>query len=133
MDRRAVLRRLGLTLGLGAGCSDLPRASGPRTPPSAGDRPAGGTTPTPRPVSVSDIDVRKTETENLRVVVTVTNRTVSEQTRSLRVWVDLGDRRSERTESVTVPPEDETEVAVEFDDVTYDEFSGSGTVNARIR
>ncbi|MFB6107403.1 MAG: hypothetical protein ABEJ82_01020 [Haloplanus sp.] len=133
MDRRAVLRRLGLTVALGAGCSDLPHATGPRTPPPPGDPSSGSGGSASNPVSVTDLGVGKDDGGALQVDVAVTNRAASEQTRTLRVWVVVDDRRSERSLSVTVPAGETTETTVTFEDVTYDEFSGSGTVNARIQ
>jgi hypothetical protein len=128
MDRRALLRLAGLALVGGAGCSsNPPRASGPRTPPTPGEPTASGAS-----LNVTDQDVEAADGGHLRVLVTVTNRGESGRTDTLVVAVTVDGSRTERRREVTVPGGGERTVGVDFETVTFDDFSGGGSVQSRL-
>ena len=129
MDRRALLRLAGLTFV--AGCSsNPPRATGPRTPPTPGEpTESGGSGSSLR---ITDQAVEEADDGLLRVLVTVTNPSGAELTNTLVVTVSVGESRTERRREVTVPGDGEREVAVDFEDVTYDDFSGDGSLQSRL-
>ncbi|MFB6101287.1 MAG: transcriptional initiation protein Tat [Haloplanus sp.] len=129
MDRRGVLS---LLFALAAGCSsNPPRATGARTPPTPGESraPSGGAG---RSMSVSDLSVEEADDGHLRVVATVTNPAATDRTRTLRIRVTVGETRAERSQEVTVPANDERDVAVDFPDVAYDDFSGNGSLQSSL-
>jgi type 1 fimbria pilin len=134
MDRRGVLSLVGALLAAAAGCSadSRPRASGPRTPPSPGEPPTEGGDGGNTSMRVSDLDVEAADDGHLRVLATVTNPTATERTRSLRVRVTIDETTTERRREVTVPAGEKQEVAVEFGDVAYDDFSGNGTLQSAL-
>jgi hypothetical protein len=122
MQRRRVLA---VAVTLLSGCSNLPRATGPRTPPT----PSEPTTSTQQSLSVTDLDVEEADDGHLRVLATVTNRAPDQRTRTLRIRVRVGDTRTEQRQQVTVAGGGEREVAFEFEDVAYDDFSGNGSLD----
>ncbi|SDZ83161.1 hypothetical protein SAMN04488065_0637 [Haloplanus vescus] len=122
MHRR---RLLALALPLLGGCSSLPKASGPRTPPTPGDRPA----PADRTLGVRNLDVEEADDGHLRVVATVANRSSSERTRTLRIRVQAGEVRSEQQRSVTVAAGASRDIVFDFSDIPYEDFAGDGSVN----
>jgi len=123
MHRR---RTLAIAVALLSGCSDLPRATGPRTPPT----PSEPTAAPQRSLQVSNLDVEEAEDGHLRVVATVANGSPSQRTRTLRIRVRAGTTRTEQAEQVTVAGNTEREVAFEFEDVAYDDFSGNGSLQS---
>ncbi|MEF8857222.1 MAG: hypothetical protein V5A16_07375, partial [Haloplanus sp.] len=106
------------------GCADVPRATGPRTPPTPSEP-----TATQRSLSVTDLHVEEADDGHLRVLASVTNRAKDQRTRTLRVIVRMGDTRTERQRQVTVAGGAEREVPFEFEDVAYDDFSGDGSLS----
>jgi hypothetical protein len=130
MDRRGVLSLVTGLLAAAAGCASAStRASGPRTPPSPGEPPTstGGAS-----MRVSDLDVEEADDGHLRVLATVTNPTDRERTRRLRIRVTVGETRTEREREVTLPAGGEREVAVDFESVAYDDFSGDGSLQSSL-
>jgi len=123
MHRR---RALTIAVALLSGCSDLPRATGPRTPPT----PSEPTAAPQRSLQVSGLDVEEAEDGHLRVVATVANGSSSQRTRTLRIRVRVGNTRTEQAEQVTVAGNAEQEVTFEFEDVAYDDFSGDGSLQS---
>lgn len=122
MHRRRVLAA---AVALLSGCSNPPRATGPRTPPT----PSEPTAPTQRSLSVTDLDIEEADDGHLRVLATVTNRATEQRTRTLRVSVRVGDTRTAQRQQVTVAGGGEREVPFEFGDVAYEDFSGGGSLN----
>jgi len=122
MHRRRVLA---IAVTLLSGCSNLPRATGPRTPPT----PSEPTAAPQRSLRVTDLDVEEAEDGHLRVLATVQNPTGAQRTRTLRIRVRAGTIRTEQQQQVTVAANTEREVAFEFEDVAYDDFSGNGSLN----
>jgi hypothetical protein len=122
MHRRRVLA---LAVTLLGGCSNLPRATGPRTPPT----PSEPTAAPQRSLSVRNLRVEAADDGHLRVFATVANGSASRRTRTLRIRVRAGTTRTEREQQVTVPGNAEREVVFEFEDVAYDDFSGNGSLN----
>jgi hypothetical protein len=130
MDRRRALSVLGAALV--AGCSgSRPRATGPRTPPTPGDRTAAddGT----KSMGVTDLDVAEADDGHLQVSATVVNRTARERTRTLALRVTIDGAVTERTREVTVPANDEQRVTVDFESTPYDSFSGGGSLQPTLR
>lgn len=123
MHRRRVLA---LVVALLGGCSDLQRASGPRTPPTPSEQTAAPS----RSLSVSNLAVVEAEDGHLRVVATVRNRTDAQRTRTLRIRVNVGDTRTEQQQAVTVAVNGERDVSFDFSGVAYDDFSGNGSLNS---
>lgn len=122
MKRR---RLLALSVAVLGGCSNLPGATGPRTPPTPSEPTAAPT----RSLSVTDLAVEEADDGHLRVLATVRNRTESQQTGTLRIRVRAGDVRTEQRQRVTVDGGVEREIAFDFTDVRYDDFSGNGSLN----
>jgi hypothetical protein len=128
MDRRSVLGLVGLAFA--AGCSsNPPRATGPRTPPTPGEPTA---TSSGSSLAVTDQGVEEADDGHLRVLVTVTNRGGSDLTGTLVVTVSVDGASTERSREVSVPGGDAREVAVDFDTVAYDDFSGGGSLQSRV-
>jgi len=123
MKRR---RALALGIALLGGCSNLPGATGPRTPPTPSERTASPD----RSLSVADLDVEKADDGHLRVLATVRNRSGTERTRTLRIRILAGDTRTEQRRDVTVAGDTEREVVFDFEDVAYDDFSGDGSLSS---
>ncbi|WP_049936539.1 hypothetical protein [Haloplanus natans] len=123
MKRR---RLLALGIALLGGCSDLPGATGPRTPPTPSEPTAAPT----RSLRVTDLAVEEAEDGHLRVVATVRNETTTQRTRTLRIRVRAGDMRTEKRQTVTVAANTERGVVFDFIDVAYDDFSGNGSLNS---
>lgn len=116
---------------LGGGClADLPSATGPRSGPTPSSTP--GTPGTPAGSSVTDVDVETTDDGRLRVVATVRNRGSTARTARVVVTVTVDGETSSRETTVSVPAEETATASVAFD-VTFDEFSGDGSVSARVR
>ena len=78
---------------------------------------------------MADLDFEAADDGHLRVLATVTNPTNAQRTRTLRVRVRAENSRTEREQQVTVGGNAEREVAFEFTDVAYDDFSGNGSLN----
>lgn len=128
MDRRGAIRLVGLALT--GGCLSTPSATGPRNPPTAsGDGPPtdGGSD-----VSVTNLDVEEAEDGSLKLLATVVNEGETAQTRTLRAKASVGEESYVETREVRVAAGSETEVAVTFD-VTYDEFTGNGSVSVDLQ
>jgi hypothetical protein len=122
MKRRRFLALVALL----GGCSDLPGASGPRTPPT----PSEPTAAAERSLQVSNLAVEEADDGHLRVIATVRNRTATRRTRTLRIRVRAGDTRTERRQEVTVAGDTRRDVVFDFDDVQYGDFSGNGSLNS---
>ncbi|AZH25383.1 putative periplasmic lipoprotein [Haloplanus aerogenes] len=122
MHRRRVLA---IAVTLLSGCSNLPRATGPRTPPT----PSEPTAAPQRSLRVTSLDVEEADDGHLRVLATVQNPTNAQRTRTLRIRVRAGETRTEQQQQVTVAANTEQEVAFDFADVAYDDFSGNGSLN----
>lgn len=122
MHRRRVLA---IAVTLLSGCSNLPRATGPRTPPT----PSEPTAAPQRSLRVTSLDVKEADDGHLRVLATVQNPTSAQRTRTLRIRVKAGETRTEQQQQVTVAANTEQEVAFDFTDVAYDDFSGNGSLN----
>jgi len=122
MHRRRVLAVAAALLG---GCSNPPRATGPRTPPT----PSEPTAAVRQSLQLTDLDVEAADDGHLRVLATSRNPAGEQRTRTLRVSVRIDDTRTERRQTVTVMGGAEREVSFEFEDIAYDDFSGSGSVN----
>lgn len=122
MHRRRVLA---IAVALLSGCSNLPRATGPRTPPT----PSEPTAAPQRSLHVVDLDVEEADDGHLRVLATVQNPTSARRTRTLRIRVRAGTTRTEQQRRVTVDGNAERAVAFDFTDVAYDDFSGNGSLN----
>lgn len=123
MHRR---RLLALGIALLGGCSDLPGATGPRTPPT----PSEPTAAPARSLRVTDLDTEEADDGHLQVVATVRNETTTQRTRTLRIRVRAGDTRTEQRQAVTVAANTERDVVFDFTDVPYDDFSGDGSLNS---
>jgi hypothetical protein len=123
MERR---RLLALTVALLGGCSDLPGATGPRTPPTPSEPTAAPT----RSLQVTNLSVEEADDGHLRVVATVRNGTNAQRTRTLRIRVQAGEIRTEQQRDVTVPGGTQQDVVFDFADVQYEDFSGSGSLNS---
>ncbi|MFC6988803.1 hypothetical protein ACFQJD_08895 [Haloplanus sp. GCM10025708] len=128
MDRRGAIRLVGLALT--GGCLSTPSATGPRNPPTASE-----STPPPTDrttVRVSNLDVEEAADGALKLLATVVNEGETAQTRTLRANATIGEESYVETRSVRVEGDSEKEVAVTFD-VTYDAFTGNGSVNVELR
>lgn len=127
MDRRRLLRAVAALPVLGAGClSGLPTATGPRSGPTP-ER-----TPGERVGSVvEDIGVESTDDDRLAVVLTVRNRGVEPTEARVVATVTAGGEEFVRETTVRVGPETTTTTRVAFD-VPFEEFSGDGSVSARV-
>ena len=123
MKRR---RLLALGIALLGGCSDLPGATGPRTPPTPSEPTAAPT----RSLRVTDLGIEEAGDGHLQVVATVRNETTTQRTRTLRIRVRVGDTRTEQRQAVTVAANTERDVVFDFTDVQYDDFSGNGSLNS---
>jgi len=123
MKRR---RLLALGIALLGGCSNLPGATGPRTPPT----PSEPTAAPARSLRVTDLDIEEADDGHLQVVATVRNETTTQRTRTLRIRVRAGDTRTEQRQAVTVAANTERGVVFDFTDVQYDDFSGNGSLNS---
>ncbi|AXG10270.1 transcriptional initiation protein Tat [Haloplanus rubicundus] len=123
MERR---RLLALTVALLGGCSDLPGATGPRTPPTPSEPTAAPT----RSLQVTNLAVEEADDGHLRVVATVRNGTNAQRTRRLRIRVRAGEIRTEQQRDVTVPGGTQQDVVFDFADVQYEDFSGNGSLNS---
>ena len=123
MKRR---RLLALGIALLGGCSDLPGASGPRTPPT----PSEPTAAPERSLQVANLAVEEADDGHLQVVATVRNGTSTQRTRTLRIRVRAGNTRTEQQQQVTVAANAERDVVFDFDDVRYEDFSGNGSLNS---
>jgi hypothetical protein len=123
MKRR---RLLALSVALLGGCSDLPGASGPRTPPTPSEPTAAPT----RSLQVTNHSVEEADDGHLRVVATVRNGTNAQRTRTLRIRVRAGDVRTEQQREVTVAGNAQRDVVFDFTDVQYADFSGNGSLNS---
>lgn len=129
MRRRAVVRALAAAVPSGlAGCSgNLPRATGPRTPPEPSSPPSSAADePT-----VSDIDVEPTDDGRLRVVATVRNPRSTPITPTVVVRVTVDDAERVRRTDLEVPANDEASARIDVD-VTFDAFSSDGGVTASL-
>ncbi|MFB6068896.1 MAG: hypothetical protein ABEJ90_03110 [Halobacterium sp.] len=128
MDRRGVVRLLGLALT--GGCLSTPSATGPRNPPTAsGDGPP---TSDRNPLSVSNLDVEEAEDGSLQLLATVGNEGKTAATRTLQATATVGDETYVETREVRVAAGSEKVVTVTFD-VTYDAFTGDGSVNVELQ
>lgn len=128
MRRRRLLRALVALPALFGGClSSLPTATGPRSGPTPDDTPGQQTG-----VVVSDVDVEPTDDDRLRVLATLRNRDPEPTDATVVVTVTIAGEASEREATVRVPGRGSTAASVEFD-ATFDEFTGDGSVSARIR
>jgi hypothetical protein len=123
MQRR---RLIALGIALLGGCSDLPGATGPRTPPT----PSEPTAAPARSLRVTDLDIEEADDGHLQVIATVRNETTAQRTRTLRIRVRAGDTRTEQRRAVTVAANTERDVVFDFTDVQYDDFSGDGSLNS---
>jgi hypothetical protein len=123
MKRR---RLLALSVALLGGCSNLPGASGPRTPPTPSEPTAAPT----RSLQVTDLDVEEADDGYLRVIATVRNGTSAQRTRTLRIRVRAGEVRTEQQRDVTVAGGAQRDVVFDFTDVQYEDFSGNGSLNS---
>lgn len=123
MKRR---RLLALSVAFLGGCSDLPGASGPRTPPT----PSEPTAAPERSLQVSNLTVEEADGGHLQVVATVRNRSNTQRTRTLRIRVRAGDTRTEQRQAVTVAANAQRDVVFDFTDVQYGDFSGNGSLNS---
>jgi hypothetical protein len=123
MDRRRLLALAVAALG---GCSDLPGASGPRMPPT----PSEPTAATERSLRVSDLRPEEAAEGHLRIVTTIRNRAESRRTRTLRIRVRAGSARAERRREVTLDGGAERTVPFDFEDVSYEDFAGGGSLNS---
>lgn len=125
MRRRRLLAALLALLG---GClSDLPTATGPRSAPTS-----DGTPGQPMGVVVADVDVEPTDDDRLRVLATLRNRGPEPTNATVVVTVTVADEESVRESTVRISGQATVETSVEFD-ATFDEFTGNGSVSARIR
>jgi hypothetical protein len=129
--RRALLAGLAAAAGATglAGCAgDLPRATGPRGPPtSPGPPPTDGAA-----VSVTDIDVEPADDGSLTVLATVENRGDGSATREVVATVTLDDEEFVRSTTVRVGAGATREVGVGFD-LSFDAFSAGGSVSVDLR
>ncbi len=129
--RRALLAGLAAAAGATglAGCAgDLPRATGPRGPP---------TSPGPPPtnaaaVGVTDIDVEPADDGSLTVLATVENRGGEPATREVVATVTLDDEELVRSTTVRVGAGATREVGIGFD-LSFDAFSADGSVSVDLR
>jgi hypothetical protein len=128
MRRRRLLSALAALPVLGAGClSGLPTATGPRSAPEPEGTPGQQTG-----VVVSDVDVDEGEEGQLLVVATLRNRGDDPTEATVAVTLTLGDEETVGEKTVEVPGRSSVETTVEFG-ATFDEFTGDGSVSARIR
>ncbi|WP_396612562.1 transcriptional initiation protein Tat [Haloferax sp. S1W] len=129
MERR---RFLGLAaVGLSSGClSNLPDATGPRTPPNP---PAGEERYTPEtpPVRIATFDVEETDDGRLRVVGEVVNDSETERVATVKVRVKAGETESTRTVGVTIPSGETVPFSVEFE-IAFDTFAKGGDVDVTL-
>ena len=128
MRRRRLLRALAAVPALLGGClSGLPGATGPRSGPTPDGTPGGQTG-----VVVEDIDVEPTDDDRLRVLATLRNRDPEPTDATVVVTVTVAGEETVREATVRVPGQGTVETSVEFD-AAFDEFSGDGSVSARVR
>jgi hypothetical protein len=130
MDRRRAIAVLGAVL-FGGCTGSRSRATGPRTPPTPGDRRT--TSDGAGSMGVFDLDVEAADDGHLRVHATVANRTDRDRTRTLVLRVTIDGTVTERTREVTVPANDESRVTVDFETVAYESFSGNGSLQPTLR
>ena len=69
---------------------------------------------------------------HLRVLATVQNLTGTERTRTLVAAVTVEGTTTEQRREVTVPADADREVAVDFETVAYDDFTGGGSLQSRL-
>jgi hypothetical protein len=133
MDRRRALALLGLGLSFSAGCATS-GATGPRTPPTPGEASpaAGGNGGGNERLRISDQDFEEVDDGSLRILATVRNPTGTERTRTLVVAVTIEGSTTERRREVTVPGDDRRAVAVDFEDIAFDDFASGGSLRSRL-
>jgi hypothetical protein len=83
-------------------------------------------------VVVADVDVEPTDDDRLRVLATLRNRGPEPTNATVVVTVTVADEESVRESTVRISGQATVETSVEFD-ATFDEFTGNGSVSARIR
>ena len=128
MRRRRLLCAVATLPALLTGClSGLPTATGPRSGPEPEGTPGRRTG-----VVVAEIDVEPTDDDRLRVLAALRNRGPDATDATVVVTVTIADEESVRETTVPVPGRETVETSVEFD-ATFDEFTGGGSVSARIR
>lgn len=127
MKRRGLLAGLaGLTAG--AGCAETVRPSGPRTPPRS---PEPTSTPASGLVVVDLVDDQDDE-GNLLVRVTVENRGGESRSGTVVVDVRAGETETSVSQSVTLAPDERTEVAL-LTEIEYDTFADDGSLQVDVR
>jgi len=128
MRRRRLLSALATLPALGAGClSGLPTATGPRSAPEPEGTPGQQTG-----VVVADVDVEEGDSGQLLVVATLRNRESDPTEATVVVTLTIGDEETVGEKTVAVPGRSSVETTVAFE-ATFDEFTGDGSVSARIR
>jgi hypothetical protein len=122
MKRRGLLGGLAGVLA-GAGCLQPASSTGPRTPPRSPE-------PTATPATglvVVEFDDEADDAGNLRLLVTVENRTGDTQSGTVVVDVTAGDTETTVRRDVTVAASARVEVTLSTD-VPYDKFTSAGSL-----
>lgn len=119
MKRRALLATLPFAL---SGClSTFPGPDGPRNPPTEPeDDPRDA--PPQKPLVAGDFRFKRADDDTLRVVLTVTNRTDTDQSGTVTGTLTVEGETYERTTEVTVGGDGETEVELLYEEVDFDSF-----------
>lgn len=126
MNRRGVLVGL-VGLLAGAGCTDVRRPSGPRTPPPS---PEPTSTPT-EGLAVTELVDEEGDDGALVVRVTVENRTDEARTGTVVAEVSAGEEETTVSEEVTVEQGEAVDVSLPTD-LAYEEFDRSGSLRVEI-
>lgn len=147
MDRRSLLRLLGLSVAGLAGCasSDTERGDPPTRPQPAPDTPDPGTptptpppTPTPTPdrfvdalqASLRDARVTESGTGHPQAIVPVENTTDQSRDATLAVTIRGSDTQYSATTGISVPGGEQREYSVAFD-VAWNTAAADGDPSVR--
>jgi hypothetical protein len=128
-DGRRTTRRtlLAVLPAILAGClSSASGPTGPRTPPTGGDRPAEGDALTLR---IETVDFEATDADRLAVFGTVANDGASARSTSVEAVVTVDGDATTRSTSVTVPSSGTTPFRITFETVAYGRFTRQGDLS----
>jgi hypothetical protein len=122
MKRRVLLGAIPFAL---TGClSSLPGPTGPRNPPTEPeDNPRERAAE--KPLVVSDFRFKRADDDTLRVVLTVTNRTDSEQTGTVTGSLTFEGEDYERTSEVTVDGDGQVETELFYEAIEFEAFQNA--------
>ena len=122
MKRRVLLGALPFAL---TGClSSLPGPTGPRNPPTEPeDDPRERAAE--KPLVVGDFRFKRADDDTLRVVLTVTNRTDTEQTGTVTGSLTFEGESYERTSEVTVGGDEQVETELFYENIEFEAFQNA--------